>query len=159
MKVIYRFLVATLLVAGVAAGFTACEEGGNGGNGDEGGTGGLCALNGIWSGRQAGELITEFPSAGPTYTQTFPLDVPFAFRVENCKIPTNIASMDIEGNTVTISLSVNNETYGEQEYYFTGTLNGAKDRIAGTWTMSASYFISGVASEQSGSGTFEVSRR
>lgn len=153
MKKYLRFLTPVILIAGVMAGFTACGEGGNGG-----GSGVLCAINGTWTGTQTGELTVTVAGLS-SFEQTNPIDVPFGFKVENCvavAIPNGLA-ISIDEDVVTISQTINNESYGDQKWIYTGTLNGAKDTITGTWTMSSSISVAGQTALTSGNGTFEVS--
>ena len=124
--------------------------------------GNLCIINGNWSGSQNGSFTT---SASGIPSQTTPIDGEFGFVVENCKI--QAGSYQVEGMSMSFdgSMTGNNvkiylTTTGSginQKWTYMGQLNGSKNKISGTWTLSASYdFAVGVT--QSGSGTWEVTK-
>ena len=125
--------------------------------------GNLCTINGDWSGWQKG----SFTTSAPGFSQTTPIDGGFGFVVENCKI--QAGSYQVEGMSMSFSGSMTGNnvkiyltTTGSgisQNWTYTGQLNATKNKISGTWTLSASYSSGGVSVTQSGRGTWEVTKQ
>ncbi len=133
------------------------------GNDDEEEQSNLCAINGDWLGSQNGSYKTSAPGVP---SQTSPINGEFGFVVENCKIQTGSyqvqgMSMSFSGSMTGNNVKIYLTTTGSgisQNWTYTGQLNAAKNKISGTWTLSASYGGMGVNVTQSGSGTWEVTK-